>query len=118
MQANRQAVRPMARLQRATASRRNSRHRRSRLKNPLGVILGRTPEMPALISSGSGERAAQDHAERILQIVSDGAENFVLEAVGALQPQPLGGRLRLACISARCAGRTRSSSCVLASCSC
>ncbi len=33
--------------------------------------------------------AAEDHAERILQIVGDGAENFVLEAVGALQPQPL-----------------------------
>ena len=33
--------------------------------------------------------AAEDHAERILQVVGDGAENFVLEAVGALQPQPL-----------------------------
>ena len=33
--------------------------------------------------------AAEDHAERVLQIVGDGAENFVLEAVGALQPHPL-----------------------------
>ena len=33
--------------------------------------------------------AAEDHAERILQVVGDGAENLVLEAVGALQPQPL-----------------------------
>ena len=32
---------------------------------------------------------AEDHAERILQIVGDGAENFILEAVGSLQPQPL-----------------------------
>ena len=33
--------------------------------------------------------AAQDHAERVLQVVRHGAQNFVLEAVGALQPQPL-----------------------------
>ena len=32
---------------------------------------------------------AEDHAERILQVVSDGAENFVLESIGALKPQPL-----------------------------
>ena len=36
--------------------------------------------------------AAEDDAERVFQVVRDGAENLVLEAVGALQPQPLRGK--------------------------
>ena len=46
-------------------------------------------EAPVADQFGQHLGAAEDHAERILQIVGDGAENFVLEAVGALQPQPL-----------------------------
>ena len=33
--------------------------------------------------------AAEDDAKRVLQVVRDRAEDFVLEGVGALQPQPL-----------------------------
>ena len=46
-------------------------------------------EEPVADQFGQHFGAAEDDAERILQIVGDGAENFVLEAVGALQPQPL-----------------------------
>ena len=49
----------------------------------------------ALLGRAGGDQfrqhfsAAEDHPEWILQIVGHGAENFVLEAVGALQSQPL-----------------------------
>ncbi len=33
--------------------------------------------------------AAEDDAERVLQIVGDGAEHLVLEGVGALQPRSI-----------------------------
>ena len=46
-------------------------------------------EEPARDQFGQHFGAAEDDAQRILQIVGDGAENLVLEAVGALQPQPL-----------------------------
>ena len=49
------------------------------------VFLGRT----GADQFGEHFGAAEDHAQRILQVVRDRAENFVLEAVGALQPQPL-----------------------------
>ena len=54
-----------------------------------------TWEVTLLLGGAGGDQfgqhfgAAEDHAQRILQVVGDGAENFVLEAVGALQPQPL-----------------------------
>ena len=46
-------------------------------------------EEPVADQFGQHFGAAEDHAERVLQVVSDGAENFVLEVVGALQSQPL-----------------------------
>jgi hypothetical protein len=45
--------------------------------------------MLSLEELGQHFGAAEDHAERVFQVVGDGAENFILEAVGALQSQPL-----------------------------
>ena len=77
------------------------RHRiRDQVIDHRGQTLGRVANMVDLgvdvvAGGGGGDQfgqhfgAAEDDAQRILQVVGDGAENFVLEAVGALQPQPL-----------------------------
>ena len=49
----------------------------------------------ALLGSGGGDQfghhfgAAEDYAERVLQIMRHRTKNFIFKAVGALQPQPL-----------------------------
>ena len=77
---------------------------RHQIIDHLGEPIGGVPDVADLAldvvveRAGGGDHllqylgAAEDHAERIFQIVGDGAEDLALEGIGLSQPRPLRGQ--------------------------